>query len=100
VVVPLRVVGHFPILIAKIDGMDVPLVLDTGDASTVALRQSVLDQVKAVPTGESFKGSDVKGNVQSPKFRLSRLQLGRAVHRCRRSLGSSFPDESAAGSRS
>jgi len=81
VVVPLRLDSRFPIVIAKVDGLDVPLILDTGGSASVVLQQPVLDRIKAVPTGgESFKGMDAKGSVlQAPKFRISRLELGDAV---------------------
>jgi len=80
VVVPLRLQSHFPIIVAKIDGIDVPLQFDSGDQSTVALQQSILDQIKAVPTGESSEQTYAKGKkVQSPKFRVPCLQIGRAV---------------------
>src|SRR6266404_2362354 len=64
VVVPLRLDSRFPIVMAKVDGLDVPLILDTGGSDSVALQQPVLDRIKAVPTGgESFKGMDAKGSV-------------------------------------
>ena len=78
--VPLQLRRHFPIIVANIDGLDVPLVFDSGDESTVALHQSVLDDIKAVPTKESERLQFSKGpTVQSAKFRIRRLQIGRAV---------------------
>jgi hypothetical protein len=81
VVVPLRLDSRFPIVMANVDGLDVPLILDTGDSTSVILQQPVLDRIKAVPIpGESFKGVDAKGSVvQAPKFRISRLELGGAL---------------------
>jgi len=80
VVVPLRLAGHFPIVIAKVNGVDVPLAFGSGDSFPVRLEQSVLDRIKAVPIPGVTIGLDAKGNrLRSPKFRLSRLQLGDAV---------------------
>jgi hypothetical protein len=80
IVVPLRLRRHFPVIVAKIDGLEVPLVFDSGDQSTVALHQSVLDSIKAVPTNESERLQFSEGPiVQSAKFRIRRLQIGQAV---------------------
>ena len=80
VVVPLRLAGHFPIVIAKVNGVDVPLAFGSGDSFPVRLEQSVLDQIKAVPIDGITWGLDAKGHLlKSPKFRVSRLQLGDAV---------------------
>jgi hypothetical protein len=80
VIVPFRVAGHFPIVIAKVDGVDVPLAFGSGDSFTVRLEQSVLDQIKAAPIDGIAWGLDAKGHLnKSTKFRVSRLQLGDAV---------------------
>jgi len=81
IVVPLKLSEHLAIVVAKIDGTDVPLLLDSGDQSPLALRQSVLDQVRAVPTSQSFTGQDVKGTFEAPKYRVSDVQIGRASFR-------------------
>jgi hypothetical protein len=78
IVVPLKLSHHLAIVVAKIDGTDVPLMLDSGDESPLALRQSVLDQMKAVPASGSFKGQDVKGIFEAPKYRVSHVQIGQA----------------------
>jgi hypothetical protein len=80
IVLPIRLIGNFAIVTANIDGNEVPLVLDTGNSASVALTQAVLDRVKALPTGDSSKGMDAKGNViKYPKFRIPRFQIGTAV---------------------
>jgi len=79
-ILPLRLSRHFPIIVAKIEGQDVPLVFDSGDQSTVALQQSVLNKIKAVPTKESTELHFAEGPaVKSPKFRIRRLQIGQTV---------------------
>jgi hypothetical protein len=82
IVLPLKLTGHFPIVMAKVDGMDVPLILGTGDSPAVVLQQSVLDHIKAAPAppDATSMGLDVKGNLlHFQKFRVSRVQLGDAV---------------------
>ena len=44
-----------PVLIANVDGIDVRLQFDLGDRTPLVLQQSVLDSIKAVPTGETSK---------------------------------------------
>jgi hypothetical protein len=80
VVIPFKIQRHFAIIVAKIDGTDVPLILNTGDSASVVLQQSVLDRIKAVPIDEINKGLDAKGNLLlAQKFTVSRLQLGDAL---------------------
>jgi len=80
VVVPIRLLGNFPVVIVNIGDNDVPLVFDSGNSGSVALTQAVIDRVKALPTGETSKGMDPKGNViEYPKFKIPRLQIGSAV---------------------
>jgi hypothetical protein len=80
VVVPIKLLGNFPVVTVNIDGNDVPLVFDSGNPGSVALTQAVIGRVKAVPTGETSKGMDAKGNViEYPKFKIPRLQIGSAT---------------------
>jgi hypothetical protein len=80
VVVPITLLGHFAVVNANIDGIDVPLVFDSGSSASVALTQAVLDRVKASPTGESSRGVDAQGNVLVyPKYSISRVQIGAAI---------------------
>lgn len=77
--VPLKLSQHLAVVTVKIDGMDVPLMLDSGDQSALALRQSVLDQIRAVPVSESFKGQDIKGIFQAREYRVSQVRIGEAT---------------------
>jgi hypothetical protein len=80
VVVPIRLLGHFAVVAVNIDGSEVPLVLDSGNPVSIALTQEAIDRVKALPTGETSRGMDAKGNViQYPKFKIHRIQIGTAV---------------------
>jgi hypothetical protein len=65
--VPMQFLGNLPVVIAKIDGHEVPLVFDLGDASALVLAQRVIDRIKTTPTGETDRSTDVQGNViESP----------------------------------
>ncbi len=80
VVVPIKLIGNFPVVNVQIDGSDVPLVFDSGNSASVALTQAVIDRVKAAPTGDSTWGMDAKGNViVHPKYTLPRVQIGAAI---------------------
>ena len=80
VVVPIRLLGNSAVVTANIDGSEVPLVFDSGSSGSVALTRAVIDRVKAVPTGETSRGMDAKGNViQYPKFKIHRIQIGTAA---------------------
>jgi hypothetical protein len=77
--VPLKLIGHFPVVTARIDGNDVPLTFDLGDRSALVLSQKVLDRVKTLPTSETHRSKDVQGNViQSAMFKLPELRIGDA----------------------
>lgn len=77
--IPIELRENFPLLVATVDGIDVPLQFDLGNGSPLVLQQSVLDLIKAVPTGESSKFQDPKGVFESPMFKVARLQIGTAV---------------------
>ena len=82
VVVPLTLRSHFLIIVVKIEGVDVPLLFDSGDQSTLVLHKSVFDHLKATPTGETYKMTDAKGNViASPMFRVPHVRIGRVEFR-------------------
>jgi hypothetical protein len=78
--IPIQVSDNFPVLTVKIAGMDVPVVFDSGDQSTLVLQRDVLYQTKAVPTGAATQQRFVKGKVvQSMQYRLPRVQIGDVV---------------------
>ncbi len=80
IVLPITLQGNFPILKVLIDGSEVPVIFDSGNSASVALTQSVIDRVKATPTGETAQGLDAKGNVLVyPKYKLHTIQIGEAV---------------------
>jgi hypothetical protein len=78
--VPITLQGDSPMLHVLVDGSEVPLILDSGNSTSVALTQIVMDRVKATPTGDTSRGIDPKGNVLVyPKYKLHRIQIGKAV---------------------
>jgi Aspartyl protease len=80
ILVPITLLGNSAIVTVKIDGNDVPLVFDSGSSASVSLTQAAIDRVKALPTGETSRGMDAKGNViKYPKFKIHRLQIGTAA---------------------
>jgi hypothetical protein len=80
VIVPITLQGQFPVVTVKINGIDVPLIFDLGNASALALTQDAIDRTHATQTGKSSRSMDLKGNiVQVPKFNIGRLQIGDAV---------------------
>jgi hypothetical protein len=77
---PLRLLGTLPIVIAEIDGKDVPLAFDLGDSSPLVLKQRIIDHVRTLPSKEAHRGTDVQGNIiESETFILPRLKLGSSV---------------------
>jgi len=80
VVVPIRLLGSFAVVTVNVDGNDVPLVFDSGSSGSVSLTQAAIDRVQALPTGETSRGMDAKGNViQYPKFKFHRIRIGTAL---------------------
>jgi hypothetical protein len=80
VVLPIALQGNYPVLKVVVDGIEVPLIFDSGNSASVALTQTVLDRVKATPTGDTSRGMDAKGNVLVyPKYKLARVQIGAAI---------------------
>ena len=82
VIVPLELHNHSSIIVATIEGQDVPLVFDLGDQTAVKLDQSVLDRIKAVPTGKSTKEIGLKGHViEIPTYTVPLMRIGTAEFR-------------------
>ncbi len=79
---PLELHNHSSIVVATIEGQDVPLVFDLGDQTAVKLDQSVLDRIKAVPTGKSTKEIGLKGHViEIPTYTVPLMRIGTAEFR-------------------
>ena len=82
VIVPIELRNHTSIVVATIEGQGVPLVFDLGDQTAVKLDQSVLDRIKAVPTGKSTKEVGLKGHViEIPTYTVPLMRIGTAEFR-------------------
>jgi hypothetical protein len=78
--VQMQLLGNFPVVTAKIQGNDIPLIFDLGDDLGLALKQGAIDRLKTLPSSETYRAYDAAGNViQSAMFRVPQLQIGGAV---------------------
>lgn len=75
--VEMQLLGNLPVITAKIQGNDVPVIFDLGDDLGLALKQGVIDRLKTLPATETYRAYDAAGNViQSAMFRVPQLQIG------------------------
>jgi hypothetical protein len=78
--IPLELHGNLaPVLVAKVDGVNVRLQFDLGNARPLVLQQGVLDAIKAVPTGESARLQGADGFFEAPMFKVGRVEVGTQV---------------------
>ena len=68
-----------PVLTAKVDGAQVQLQFDLGNAHALVLHQGVLDSIKAVPTGQSSKLQGMDGFFEAPLYKVARVEIGTQV---------------------
>ena len=79
VVLPLTVRENSVLITARVNDVEVSLVVDTGYSRSVALAEEALTKVGAVAIGETTRRMDAKGNVMSaPKYNLSQIRIGTA----------------------
>ena len=75
--VPIRLHGtEAPVVILRVQGRELPLQLDLGDASSLVLHPEVLATLRSEPTAEMFKGFSMDGNIETPIARLDLVELG------------------------
>jgi hypothetical protein len=65
-----------PVVIVRVQGRDLPLQLDLGDASSLVLHPEVLASLRHEPTGDSFKGFSMDGKIETPIFRVDLIEIG------------------------
>ncbi len=74
---PIRLHGtEPPVVIVRVQGKELPLQLDLGDASSLVLHPEVLAALRSEPTGDSFKGFSMDGKIETPIVRLDLVELG------------------------
>ncbi len=80
ITVPMRLVGNFPVVTVRINGIDVPLTFDLGSDSALVLKQTVIDRVNPLQAKEPHAVKDPMGNViKFVTFTLPRMQIGDAI---------------------
>jgi hypothetical protein len=77
--IPIEIRDNFPILVATVDGIEVPLKFDLGDSESLVLQQEILDRVKAVPTGETARLRGFYGVFEAPLFSVQQVRIGSLV---------------------
>ena len=77
VTVPMTIVDHFPVITARVEGQDVPLMFDLGSDARLALPEQLLARIATQPIAETRKWSDAKGHiVEAPMFKVPRIEIG------------------------
>jgi hypothetical protein len=75
--VPIRLHGtEAPVVIVRVQGRQLPLQLDLGDASSLVLHPEVLASLRSEPTGNTFRGFSMDGKIETPIVRLALVELG------------------------
>jgi hypothetical protein len=75
--VPLRLHGtEAPIVMVRVQGKELPLQLDLGDASSLVLHPEVLAALRTEPTADTFKGFGMDGQIDTPIVRVDLVELG------------------------
>jgi hypothetical protein len=75
--VPIRLHGtEAPVVIVRVQGRDLPLQFDLGDASSLVLHPEVLTSLRHEPTADRFKAFSMDGKIDTPIFRLDLVEIG------------------------
>jgi hypothetical protein len=59
-----------------VQGRELPLQLDLGDASSLVLHPEVLAALRSEPTSDTFEGFSMDGKIETPIVRLNLVELG------------------------
>ena len=76
---PIELRDNFPLLTVQVDGIDVRLKFDLGDGDKLALQQSLLDRIGALPTGETARLKGLYGAFEAPVYKVARIHIGAIV---------------------
>ena len=75
--VPIRLHGtEAPIVMIRVQGKELHLQLDLGDASSIVLHPEVLRSLRSEPTAEVFKGMSLDGQIETPIVLLDLVEIG------------------------
>ena len=76
-IVPIRLVGtEAPVIQVRVQGKDLPLQLDLGDASSLVIHPEVLATLRSEPTGKTFKFFSMDGQFETPIVSLEDVEIG------------------------
>ena len=65
-----------PVVVVRVQGRDLPLQLDLGDASSLVLHPEALAPLRREPTSDRYKGFGMDGKIDTPIFRLDLIEIG------------------------
>lgn len=65
----------------RVQGNELPLQLDLGDASALVIHPDVLATLRSEPTGRTFKFFSMDGTFETPIVRLEEVELGSLTFR-------------------
>ena len=75
--VPIRLVDtEAPVIQVRVQGKDLPLQLDLGDASSLVIHPEVLATLRSEPTGKTFKFFSMDGQFETPIVSLEDVEIG------------------------
>ena len=64
------------VIVVRVQGRDLPLQFDLGDASSLVLHPEVLASLRHEPTGNRYEGFGQDGKIDTPIFRLDLIEIG------------------------
>lgn len=80
--VPIRLLGtEAPVVVVQVQGKELPLQLDLGDASSLVIHPEVLAALRSEPTGRAFKFFSMDGEFEMPIVRLEEVKIGSLTFR-------------------
>jgi len=65
----------------RVQGTELPLQLDLGDASDLVIHPEVLATLRSEPTGKTFKFFSMDGTFETPIVRLEQVEVGSLTFR-------------------
>jgi hypothetical protein len=75
--VPMRLHGtEAPVVVIRVQGQELPLQLDLGDASSLVLHPEVLTSLRSEPTDDTFKAYSMDGTIETPIVLLDLVEVG------------------------